>query len=328
MFVRKQAFFVKRKEKAIKNQECNIKNQFFLESSGLLLFFNVGKLILRDFNYYFRFCFPMGLLLLVPCLSVVLVQAVNPEQYIAKNLSKMTIFFQLGTTESNIQALQDKLSAERRVSQASIIWANTALSQLGLSIGIQSLDRQLDNNPLPHVIILTPAQHLELSELKYLYQQVKNFPSVSKVNFDIKWLQRVINFWSVLKYLFCLSVALLAIILLIVIEQRFSLDLSIASQDIKVMRVLGITKLRVSLIYIYKGIWCGLLASFWTLSFASIIVLSLRQEQFGFIKSWVPDINFLQSELQIFVWMISAVFLGILGAMWSLRHYFARERIL
>lgn len=96
MFARKQAYLVKRSRFKKKGHSSSVRNNLLIELKGARLFLAVGKSLLRDWGYYCRFCLPVSILFAIPLMSNSLMHAIQPNAYIAKNLSKMTVFFSTG----------------------------------------------------------------------------------------------------------------------------------------------------------------------------------------------------------------------------------------
>ncbi len=129
----------------------------------------------------------------------------------------------------------------------------------GLSAGLDLLDI----NPLPHVLILTPADpDLSAETARNLLQQFDQHPLVETAKADLQWLQRLQAIAQMISRGVWVLSLLLALAVVLVIGNTIRLEIHSRSSEIQVIKLVGGTNAFIRRPFLYEGLWYGLIGGF------------------------------------------------------------------
>lgn len=229
--------------------------------------------------------------------------------------SEISVYVKSGLDDSQAQALRMRLAQRVDVANVVHITPAQALEEFKAGSGLGGLLDQLKENPLPAVMLVTPAPAQTPEQLAQLQQQIAAEPQVAEVQLDLLWLQRLHQFISIAER-FVMALALLLVLgVLLVIGNTIRMAIEARRDEILVTKLVGATDAYVRRPFLYTGLWFGvgggLLAAFiLTMGFAWLAppvaqLASLYQSEFR-----LQGLDILGS-LQL---VITAGLIGLLGA--------------
>ena len=173
--------------------------------------------------------------------------------------AQVTVFLQKEAKEEAILDLRQRLASEQDITSVSYISQQQALDEFRLSSGFSDVLEMLDDNPLPPVLIVQPADvfQQDLTASEELVGRLKGMALVDDVQLDMKWMQRLQAMLSIGERM-ALSLGLvLALGVLLIIGNTIRLAIENRRDEIVVVKLVGGTNAYVRRPFLYTGIWYG-----------------------------------------------------------------------
>src|SRR5690606_37989503 len=116
----------------------------------------------------------------------------------------------------------------------------------------------LDGNPLPHMLVVSPAAGSDLADPPLL-GELKADPRVDMVQYDAAWRQRLSAILGFGKRIMQALTILLGVATLLVVGNTVRMDIQARAEEIAVVQLMGASDGFVRRPFLYAGIWYGLL---------------------------------------------------------------------
>jgi cell division transport system permease protein len=126
----------------------------------------------------------------------------------------------------------------------------------------------LKDNPLPHVLVVTPKLAADVDDPPLL-AGLRNDARVDLVQYDATWRRRLSDILGFGERAVAVIAILLALATLLVIGNTVRMDIQARSEEIAVMQLIGAGSGFVRRPFLYTGLWYGLLGG----AFALVIVI-------------------------------------------------------
>ncbi len=168
-----------------------------------------------------------------------------------------SVYLTPGTSLDSAKTLAADLSKNGIVAAVELIDADTALAGFRESSGLGDAIDQLDGNPLPHTLTVTPVEAATAEQLGALGEQLQARDDVDLVQIDTVWVERLNAMLDFLRRVVLIATALLIVGLLIIIGNTIRLDIQNRSDEIEVLKLLGASDGFVRRPFLYTGLWYG-----------------------------------------------------------------------
>lgn len=153
--------------------------------------------------------------------------------------------------------LRDRVAARPDVSGARLVSREQALEEFRQLSGFGDVLKNLDDNPLPNLVLVTPASG-DGERAALLQSQLEAEAGVERAVLDMEWVQRL----NALVALSQRAVSALGIILalgvLLIIGNTIRLAIENRRQEILVVKLVGGSDAFVRRPFLYTGFWYGL----------------------------------------------------------------------
>ncbi|MGK8708672.1 permease-like cell division protein FtsX [Metapseudomonas otitidis] len=177
--------------------------------------------------------------------------------------AQISLFLQMDASESDGRKLRDEIAGMPDVAEAEWISREQALEEFQQQTGLGQALKELPENPLPGVILVTPKE-VDKTTLEALRLRLAELPRVEQAQLDLVWVERLS---AILKlgerFIFGLTV-LLVLALLLVIGNTIRLHIENRRIEIEVIKLVGGTDSYVRRPFLYMGalygVGAGLLA--------------------------------------------------------------------
>ncbi|PJK07495.1 cell division protein FtsX [Lysobacteraceae bacterium NML120232] len=177
----------------------------------------------------------------------------------------LSVFLQQDTEAARVAALADELRAWPEV--ASLEWRTpeAGLQNLRQNPALADAIDQLEDNPLPHLFILTPRD-----DEAALAERLKTLPESDLVQHDALWRERLDQWLAFGERLAWVLAILLGAGALLVVGNTVRLDIQSRKEEIGVLQLLGATDGFIRRPFLYLGAWYGLAAGVLALGFLAL----------------------------------------------------------
>jgi len=175
--------------------------------------------------------------------------------------AQISLYLQLDASATDGGELRDQIKQMPGVADAEYISRDQALSEFQQQSGLGEALKELPQNPLPGVVLVTPDE-VDKPALEALRTRLAGLPKVEQAQLDLVWVERLA---AILKlgdrFVFGLTV-LLVLALLLVIGNTIRLHIENRRTEIEVIKLVGGTDAYVRRPFLYMGALYGLGAGF------------------------------------------------------------------
>jgi cell division transport system permease protein len=173
--------------------------------------------------------------------------------------AQISLFLRAEMSLQAAQQLQQRLAVREDVAVARLVSRQEALEEFQQLSGFGDVLRNLDDNPLPNLILVTPAAHsLDGERAALLQARLQQEPAVERAVLDMAWVQRLNALMLLSQRLVMVLAAILALGVLLVIGNTIRLSIENRRDEIVVVKLVGGSDAFVRRPFLYTGLWYGL----------------------------------------------------------------------
>lgn len=219
----------------------------------------------------------IGIALALPAALNTLVQAGRALAGNWDEVRDFSVYLAPGQSLERAEALAGELRGTPGVAAVRVITADQALASLSESPGFEGAVDALDDNPLPHTLVVRPDETLGTEALGALGTRIQSLPGVELVKLDLEWARRLNTGLDFLRRLGWLAAILLGVAVVIIVGNTIRLDIQNRADEIEVAKLLGATDGFVRRPFLYLGLWYGLLGSLVAMLILGACLWALRE---------------------------------------------------
>ncbi|GLP97821.1 permease-like cell division protein FtsX [Paraferrimonas sedimenticola] len=249
----------------------------------------------------------------------------NAEKITAswQQAAEISLFLHDSADERAVKNLLTRVQSYSEVEQVEYIDKSQALAEFQQVSGFGEALALLDANPLPAVVMVTPAQgHATPGAASRLLEKLGRESEVDFGRLDIEWLQKLEAIIGMLERTVLALALLLILAVLLVIGNTVRLAIMNRRSEIEVMKLVGATQAFIQRPFLYTGVWYGIIAGALAWVLVQLLVVWLN----GAIQ---PLLGLYQSDFQmeslgateLFSLMFAASALGWVGSYLSVRQH-------
>lgn len=256
----------------------------------------------------------IGMALALPCALYLAIQNMQDATDGWKNVAKISLFLAPGTDREEMRALGLRLGAREDIAEVETIGADQALENFRRRSGFGEALEVLDENPLPHVIVLTPTLDRS-SEVETLAKELEALQEVDSALLDMQWLQRLQAMMDTARRVLIAVAAMLGIAVLLVVGNTIRLEILSRENEIRVTKLVGATDSFIRRPFLYGGLWYGLSGGIlaWIMVNITILWVDGPAEEMALLYDSEYRISGLGAMNSLILLLLSA-FLGMAGS--------------
>lgn len=170
--------------------------------------------------------------------------------------AQISLFLRDGITEERATELQGELTRRADVVEARFVSREAALEEFRTLSGFADVLASLQENPLPHLILVTPAgaPALPAAELR---AGLEEYPEVAQAVLDMEWLQRLNSLMALSRRLVLAIGGLLVVGVLLILGNTIRLAIEGRREEIVIVKLVGGSNAFVRRPFLYTGLWYG-----------------------------------------------------------------------
>ena len=263
----------------------------------------------------------VAIALTLPALGYVLIDNLGGLAHGMSGKPEISVFLNRDITPAQIQAIESRLRADKRISALRFVPRDLALKQLAARGGFADVTGVLDANPLPDAFVLEPGRE-DPALFQALATALQAMPEVAHVQLDSAWVERLHALLHLARWAMLMLATLLGAALVIVTFNTIRLQILTQRQEIAVSLLLGATRNYVRRPFLYFGLLQGLLGGLlaWALVAGALFLLAPRIQALALTYNVVLDLRG-PAALQVAALLGFAALLGWLGARLSVRRH-------
>lgn len=229
--------------------------QAWLESHRASLADSLRRLGRHPFGSFFT-CLVMAVALSLPMGLSLLLKNVERLGGSWQRAAQISLYMRMEAGNQDGETLVTQAKALGGVAEAEFISREKALEEFQQQSGLGEAVKELPDNPLPGVVVVTPHE-VDKPALEALREQLAQLPNVAQAQLDLVWVERLA---AILKlgdrFVFGLAVLLISALLL-VIGNTIRLHIENRRNEIEVIKLVGGTDAYVRRPFLYMGALYG-----------------------------------------------------------------------
>lgn len=169
-----------------------------------------------------------------------------------------SVYLGMGVAEEDARRLAGIIESRADVEQVAFIGAEEALADFKAGSGFGDALDALDENPLPHTLVVRPAVAGNDALIELLREELENLPETDLVQLDTSWVQRFNAALDLIRRVILITAVLLAAAVVIVIGNTIRLDIQNRRDEIVVTKLIGASAGFIRRPFLYSGLWYGI----------------------------------------------------------------------
>jgi cell division transport system permease protein len=176
--------------------------------------------------------------------------------------SPIMLYLKKHEIEQTARALSDEIAKRPEVQSVSYVSPEQGLSEFKKQSGLGELITTLPENPLPALLVVTPAPHWRTPEsMMILLESLKILPQVEMAQLDVDWVKRLDAYLNLgQRVVYALSL-LLGLGVIFIIGSIIHLVTQSHKEEIFIFQLVGANNAFIRRPFLYTGMWYGLLGS-------------------------------------------------------------------
>lgn len=232
-----------------------------------------------------------------------------------RSTTRISLFLKLDMSEQAASELNRRLRQRKDIAGSEFITRERALEEFRASSGLGDSLEYLDDNPLPHTLLVQPDPGLDSLTVKQLLQQLRNLPEVDIAQLDTEWLERLYTLLEIARRAVTIISLLFGFAVLLIVGNTIRLDIQSRYQEIIVTKLIGATDAFIRRPFLYSGVWYGLFGGLlaWIIVELSAIAISGPWQRLGELyRSELSLVTFSVGDFMILIAASTA--LGLFGS--------------
>lgn len=171
--------------------------------------------------------------------------------------AQISLFLHTGIEKAQYQRFELEIAGRKDVEKTQLISSDEALQEFRELSGFGELLDSLDQNPLPNVIVVSPAIGLEGQSLALLQEQLQAMDEVDQAVLDMAWVQRLGSIMALGKRIVLALGALLIFGVVLILGNTIRLAIENRRDEIIIIKLVGGSNAFVRRPFLYTGLWYG-----------------------------------------------------------------------
>ena len=181
-----------------------------------------------------------------------------------------TVYLEMAVDEPAAEALTEQVGRRNDVERAELLSRSDALAEFRAYSGFGGALDLLDENPLPHALIVRPAG--TGADLDRLVAELDALEETALVQLDTEWLERLRAILDLARRVVDVTTVLLGLAVIVVIGNTIRLEIGNRREEIEIIKLVGGSDGYIRRPFLYLGLCYGLGAGILA---ALIIILGL-----------------------------------------------------
>jgi cell division transport system permease protein len=201
----------------------------------------------------------MGVALALPVALLLLLGSLQGVSAGWESSARITAYLAMDVSLEQAGELAEEVRGDGRVLSVQLVDRDQALEEFRASSGLDDALDFLDDNPLPHTLLITPQDSARSADgVQALVRFVDGMDGIEQVQVDLGWLQRLNAMTDILARAVWALALLLGSAVILVIGNTVRLAIENRRDEILVAKLVGGTDAFVRRPFLYTGAWFGL----------------------------------------------------------------------
>lgn len=238
------------------------------------------------------------------------------------NVLDMSVYMKVDTKLAQTEDLATAVERWKEVSLVNVISADEALESFRQQADFGDAIDALDENPLPHVLVVRPADNYSDGDaIADLKNRLESNNQVELVQSDSVWIMRFNTLLEIAKRSVASAFVLLALAVILIVGNTIRLDIENRRDEIVVTKLVGGSDAFIRRPFLYYGCWYGFAGGIcaWGVMMGILWALNAPIQE-------LAELYGSQFRLQPLSWRESLTLLGVGTFLGWLGAWFAAQR--
>jgi cell division transport system permease protein len=174
------------------------------------------------------------------------------------NALDFSVYLKRDLSVDDAKSLAGLIGQRADVASVDLVTAEDALVEFKQQSGFGEALDQLDDNPLPHALVVRPGPGNTSASLILLQEEIDNLPETDLVQVDTEWVRRFNAILDIVRKAIAIGSALLGIAIVVIIGNTIRLDIENRRDEIEVTKLIGASNAFVRRPFLWTGFWYGM----------------------------------------------------------------------
>ncbi len=258
----------------------------------------------------------IGIALALPATLHVFLNKVDNLGASWQESAQVSLFLKVKLPAQALGGLTTELNSWPEIGSLEYISPEQALEEFKQTSGLGDALAFLDQNPLPGVMLVSPALAFQTpAAVETLRQRLSQLPEVDLAQLDLEWLQRLHGLIRLAERAVLLLGGLLALAVLFVIGNTIRLAIQSRHDEIEVIKLIGGSDAFVRRPFLYNGMWFGLFGGLLAWLLVNVLLVNLDQPVRQLAELYGSDfsLGLVDTKTTLLLLVLGPLF-GLLGA--------------
>ena len=261
----------------------------------------------RPISSFFT-CAVIGIALVLPCLLMLVLVSIQSVSQNWDGSAQITLVLNKDMTTLDAGVLANDIGKKQSIHSSRFIDKDIALDAFRKKFEFADAIDFLDENPLPHVIVVSPNDAIKTVEhIEQLKNSLLTNPEIDSALLDVMWVQRLNSITQMLERAIWIIASMLALSVILVLGNTIRLAIESRKEEIIVVKLVGGTDHFVRRPFLYMGTFYGLGGSILAWILIQIVIYLLNQPIQELASSYQSDFSLSGMNFE------STLFLLLLG---------------
>lgn len=191
------------------------------------------------------------------------------------DVPQITLYLELNADEGDSNNVRQLLNADARIKEQRFVGKDEGLAELKAAMGSQDVVSMLDDNPLPDVFVVTPADAAPEAVVA-LQNDLAQYPMVESTQLDKEWLQTLYQVNRFVQSVFWFLAVTLSLAFVLVAHNTIRLQILSHKEEIEITKLLGAPSSFVRRPFLYQAAWQSVLSAVISLGLCAWLMNALE----------------------------------------------------
>ena len=219
----------------------------------------------------------IGVALCLPSSLYLLLQNMKSLTDDKHEVPTISLFVKKDISEQQARDRGELIQELSQIDKVVLVPRNEGLDEFRNIAGFTEILETFDENPLPHVLVVTPHIDLiinQIDDMERLAEKLENYPEIDLVQMDLEWVSRLRSILRISERAIFIISGLLALTVLLVIGNTIKLNIENRKAEIEVSKLIGASASYIRRPFLYTGIWYGLFGGVISLVLVHLALIS------------------------------------------------------
>ena len=171
--------------------------------------------------------------------------------------AQISLFLRDDLAQQKVEAFQRELAERDDIAGLVFLSSDQALEEFSELSGFADVLGSLDDNPLPHLLLVAPADQLVDGQVQQLRAELESYPEVAEAVLDMAWLQRLNTLMELSRRLVLALALVLVLGVVLILGNTIRLAIENRREEIVIVKLVGGSNAFVRRPFLYTGLWYG-----------------------------------------------------------------------